>query len=70
MMTEMNFSDRLAATGLRPSEADIPKLEALVKDMDRAAALVRGPRPYSEEPLSAFRLPVPIGIPTGIKVTG
>jgi hypothetical protein len=58
-MTEMNFLDRLAATGLRPSEADIPKLEALVKDMDRAVALVRGPRPYSEEPLSAFRLPHP-----------
>ncbi len=58
-MTEMTFADRLAATGLRPEAADIPKLEALVKDMDRAAALVRGPRPYSEEPLSAFRLPVP-----------
>jgi hypothetical protein len=58
-MTEMNFADRVAATGLRPSEADIPKLEVLVRDMDRAAALVRGPRPYSEEPLSAFRLPCP-----------
>jgi hypothetical protein len=59
MMTEMDFADRLAATGLRPTEADIPKLEALVKDMDRAAALVRGPRPYSDEPLSVFRLPRP-----------
>jgi hypothetical protein len=59
MMTEMNFAGRLTATGLRPTEADIPKLEALVKDMDRAAALVRGPRPYNEEPLSVFRLPRP-----------
>lgn len=59
MMPEMNFLDRLALTGLHPSDADIPKLAALVKDMDRAAALMRGPRPYSEEPLSAFRLPHP-----------
>jgi hypothetical protein len=56
-MTEMSFADRLAATGLSVKAADIPKLEALVKDLDRAADLVRGPRPYSEEPLSAFRLP-------------
>jgi hypothetical protein len=59
MMPERNFLDRLAAAGLHPPAADIPKLEALVKDMDRAAAQVRGPRPYSEEPLSAFRLPHP-----------
>jgi hypothetical protein len=32
------------------------KLEALVKDLDRAAALVRGPHSYALEPLSAFRL--------------
>jgi hypothetical protein len=56
-MTEMSFADRLATTGLNVKAADIPKLEALVKDLDRAAALVRGSRPYSEEPLSAFRLP-------------
>jgi len=55
-MDEMNFAARVRATGLRPIEQDLPKLEALVQDMDRAAALVRGPRPYAEEPLSAFRL--------------
>lgn len=56
-MSELSFADRLAATGLKPFDSDLAKLEALVKDMDRAAAYVRGPRPYSEEPLSAFRLP-------------
>jgi hypothetical protein len=55
-MDEMSFAARVLATGLRPIEQDMPKLEALVLDMDRAAALVRGPRPYTEEPLSAFRL--------------
>ena len=58
-MTETNFAERVAATGLRPSEADLPALLALVKDLDRAAALVRRARDYSEEPLSAFRLPQP-----------
>jgi hypothetical protein len=55
----MNFVDRLQATGLSLIAADLPKLEALVRDMDRAATLMRGERPYAEEPLSAFRLPVP-----------
>jgi hypothetical protein len=34
----------------------MPMLEAIVKDLDRAAAMLRGPRPYAEEPLNAFRL--------------
>ncbi|MGE0418361.1 MAG: hypothetical protein AB7O80_16280 [Acetobacteraceae bacterium] len=55
-MDEMTFAARVKAAGLNPSAEDMPKLEALVRDMDRAAALVRGPRPYAEEPLSAFRL--------------
>ena len=58
-MNEMTFDARVAATGLKPKPEDMAKLEALVKDIDRAAALVRGPRPYAEEPLSAFRLPTP-----------
>jgi hypothetical protein len=58
-MDEIAFAARLTATGLHPTAEDLPKLEALVKDLDRAAALVRGPRPYAEEPLSAFRLPKP-----------
>jgi hypothetical protein len=58
-MDEIPFATRLKATGLRPTAEDLPKLAALVADLDRAAALVRGPRPYAEEPLSAFRLPVP-----------
>jgi hypothetical protein len=56
MMTEMTFEARVKAAGLNPKPEDMAKLEVLVKDMDRAATLVRGPRPYAEEPLSAFRL--------------
>lgn len=58
-MSEISFEARVKATGLTPKLDDMPKLEALVRDMDRAAALVRGPRSYAEEPLSAFRLPTP-----------
>lgn len=55
-MTEISFEARVKSTGLRLQPEDMAKLEALVKDMDRAAALTRGPRSYQEEPLSAFRL--------------
>jgi hypothetical protein len=55
-MTEMNFEARVKMAGLNPRPEDMPKLETLVKDMDRAALLVRGPRPYGEEPLSALHL--------------
>ena len=55
-MTDMTFPARVKAAGLTVKPDDMPKLEALVKDLDRAAALVSGPRSYSEEPLSAFRL--------------
>jgi hypothetical protein len=58
-MDEMTFAARVKATGLTPKPEDMPRLEALVKDMDRAAAMVRGPRPYAEEPSSVFRLPTP-----------
>jgi hypothetical protein len=44
------------ATGLRLKPDDMPMLEALVKDLDRAASMLRGPRSYAEEPLNAFRL--------------
>jgi hypothetical protein len=55
-MTESKFEARVKATGLRPKPDDLPLLEALVKDLDRAAAMLRGPRSYAEEPLNAFRL--------------
>ncbi len=55
-MDEITFAARVRAAGLTPKAEDMAMLEALVKDLDRAAALVRGPRPYAEEPLSAFRL--------------
>ena len=55
-MTDAKFEARVKATGLRLTPDDMPMLEALVKDLDRAAATLRGPRPYSQEPLSAFRL--------------
>jgi hypothetical protein len=55
-MTENKFEARVRATGLRPRPDDMPMLEAMVKDLDRAAAMLRGPRSYAEEPLNAFRL--------------
>ena len=55
-MTEVKFEARVKTTGLRPMPDDLPMLEALVKDLDRAAAMLRGPRPYADEPLNAFRL--------------
>ncbi len=56
-MDDTTFEARLAEAGLRPSDADLPALRALVADLDRAAAAIRAPRLYAEEPLSAFRLP-------------
>ena len=55
-MSEIKFEARLKATGLRPKPDDLAMLEALVRDLDRAASMVRGPRSYAEEPLNAFRL--------------
>jgi hypothetical protein len=55
-MTDSKFEARVKASGLRPNPADMPMLEALVKDLDRAAAMLRSPRPYAQEPLNAFRL--------------
>ena len=56
-MEDSTFDARLTAAGLQPSGADLPALRALVAYLDRAATAIRAPRPYSEEPLSAFRLP-------------
>jgi hypothetical protein len=53
------FKERMATLGLKLPEAEIPKLEALVADLDKAAEVVRIARPYAEEPLSAFHLPRP-----------
>jgi hypothetical protein len=55
-MTDSKFEARVKASGLRPKPDDMPMLEAMVKDLDRAACLLRGPRSYAEEPLNAFRL--------------
>ena len=55
-MTDIPFEARVKAAGLHPTAEDLPKLQALVIDLDRSAVLVRGYRSYAEEPLSAFRL--------------
>jgi hypothetical protein len=56
----MTFEDRMQAAGLTVKPEDQPKLAALVKDLDRTAALVNTPRSYAEEPLSVFKpMPVP-----------
>ncbi len=52
----MSFEERLKAQGLGLPAAEVPKLEAIVAELDAAAEVVRGARPYAEEPLSAFRL--------------
>jgi hypothetical protein len=55
-MTDSKFEARVKASGLRPKPDDMKMLEAMVNDLDRAAAMLRGPRSYAEEPLNAFRL--------------
>ena len=55
-MSDISFEARVKAVGLRIAAEELPKLQALVNDLDRAAQTVRRQRPYSEEPLSAFRL--------------
>jgi hypothetical protein len=55
-MSDTRFEARVKATGLRPKPDDMQMLQALVKDLDRAAAVLRGPRSYAQEPLNAFRL--------------
>jgi hypothetical protein len=55
-MTDSKFEARVKASGLRPRPDDMKMLEALVKDLDRAASMLRGPRSYADEPLNAFRL--------------
>jgi hypothetical protein len=55
-MENSTFKARLTASGLKPGNADLPALRALVADLDRAASAIRAPRPYWEEPLVVFRL--------------
>ncbi len=52
----MTIEERLAAAGLAATPKDLPKLAAAIEDMDRLAVALRRPRPYGDEPLSAFRL--------------
>jgi hypothetical protein len=58
----MTFEDRMRAAGLTVKPEDQPRLAALVKDLDRTAALVNTPRSYAEEPLSVFK-PMPVPVP-------
>ena len=56
-MTEIPFADRMAAAGLTLPPAEAARLEALVKDLDSAAAAMRAvERSYAEEPSNVFRL--------------
>jgi len=56
-MSEPTFEARMAAYGLKLPPAEMPKLEELVKDLERAAANVRAvERSYTEEPSNVFRL--------------
>ena len=51
----MTFEDRMQAAGLMVKPEEQSKLAALVKDLDRTAALVNAARSYAEEPLSVSR---------------
>jgi hypothetical protein len=55
-MSEISFEAWVKAAGLRPKPSNLADLETLVKDLDPAAAFLRGPRSYAEEPLSTFWL--------------
>ncbi len=56
-MSDTNFEARMAAMGLRLPPAEVPKLEGLVQDLERAAAAIRAvERGYAEEPINVFRL--------------
>jgi hypothetical protein len=55
-MADISFEARVKAMGLRVQPDGLSMLQAIVEDMDRAAAVVRAERPYSEEPLFALRL--------------
>ncbi len=54
-MVETPFEMRMLIAGLKLSAEEVPKLQALVRDLDAAAAALRGARPYGEEPASALR---------------
>lgn len=55
-MPSIPFEQRLAALGLTLDPAERPKLAVLVAELDVAAASVRTPRAYAEEPMGGFRL--------------
>jgi hypothetical protein len=63
-MTEIVFEARVRATGLQPRREDLQELKLLVEDMDRAAALVRAPQSYAEEPSSSLHLKPARGVPS------
>ena len=55
-MSPVPFETRLQSLGLRLSPAEIVTLAEQVAELDAAAAAIRGPRPYLEEPSNALRL--------------
>lgn len=51
------FKESLTALGLSMPEAELPGLEAMMADLERAAAIVRKTeRAYWEEPCHVLRL--------------
>lgn len=52
-----DFREHLTALGLVVPEAELPGLEAMMADLERAAAIVRKTeRSYQEEPALTLRL--------------
>ncbi len=55
-MSPVPFETRLQSLGLRLSPDETATLAEQVAELDAAAAAIRGPRPYLEEPCNVLRL--------------
>ncbi len=55
-MSPVPFATRLQSLGLRLSPDETVTLAEQVAELDTAAAAIRGPRAYMEEPCNALRL--------------
>ncbi len=59
-MTQNDLADRMAAAGLRLTEAEIAPFGTIVADVDRIAAWIRGADlTYADEPATCFAAPLP-----------
>lgn len=55
-MSTIPLAARMDALGLRLSPSEMEKFAVMVAEIEAAAEMVRGPRPYLEEPCHVLRL--------------